>query len=622
MAKKTPEERAEEYRASVQNYAQEHGVSTEEAEQKIRERAAAAKAQSRAQNVSTAEDAKKAANLETAQQHLDGMRREMTTAERDYATITLDYEKLRSAQPDAAESSLVKQAITTRFGKEGGAKIEQHIIRDAYNGHVAKMGDHLIQASEQLEKAGLQELASKLIGSENKHIELMVDLRHELVHPNRSQKRQKDASVPDIAKKAEPALNSLVDEVKNTPFPPEKEALKAQILEKIESAGKENQILATTSPTEPRPLLASDLTAATEMKEIRAGGYGGPIKALMKKSGYQMEQHRFPHQPANDPPVLVFPNTTPGEHPVDMAQNRRDNLSHGRADSPEPPGALERTRTGDTIHDKLPPTLDQLHAAPPVRQQGQGTQQAQAPSTNTDIATAQTPPAEPPVQQAPASALSSAAENVPEVAAGASRLAPVVKYGGAALMGAGVAVEAGTEGYHAYKDGKGAGAIAGAATVGALKGAVDTVAPGLRTGYDDVIGQKDMTRFDRMLNAAHDATGTVTMGATGVTMAGVETGPFDLGPAAVAGVAGIANLGTNLLKAGVKVTGMAGKDQDGGYVYEGIVGGYELAKAGVIKLGHLISGGEDVHPSAPPVSSKTQMTPATAPETVTQQQHR
>ncbi len=168
----------------------------------------------------------------------------------------------------------------------------------------------------------------------------------------------------------------------------------------------------------------------------------------------------------------------------------------------------------------------------------------------------------------------------------------LAKAAGPALLAAGPVLNAGMQGYQAYAQGKGAGGVALATGHGALAGAVDTIAPGARTGYADVIGSKgkDLSVVDRILNGASDATQSVAVTASGVTLAGVESGPLDIAPAAVAAVSGIANIGVNLAKAGLKVTGLAGKDQDAGYIYDGVALGVHLAEAGVDKIRHLFGG--------------------------------
>ncbi|MGB9152349.1 MAG: hypothetical protein WCD70_04595 [Alphaproteobacteria bacterium] len=145
--------------------------------------------------------------------------------------------------------------------------------------------------------------------------------------------------------------------------------------------------------------------------------------------------------------------------------------------------------------------------------------------------------------------------------------AKVGRYGGLGGHAAGALIEGGTNGYQAYAHGGSPRQIASATGIGVAYGAVDTALPGARSGYADVIGRGNITWVDRALNAASDATTTVATGASVATAAGVETGPFDILPATVSFVAGASNVGVNVLKAGLKVTGLAGKNQDGGYIY-------------------------------------------------------
>jgi hypothetical protein len=51
--------------------------------------------------------------------------------------------------------------------------------------------------------------------------------------------------------------------------------------------------------------------------------------------------------------------------------------------------------------------------------------------------------------------------------------------------------------------------------------------------------------------------------------AGVITIPAIVPTAAATLISGVANLGINAAKGVLKVTGLAGKDQDGGYIYDG-----------------------------------------------------
>jgi hypothetical protein len=130
-----------------------------------------------------------------------------------------------------------------------------------------------------------------------------------------------------------------------------------------------------------------------------------------------------------------------------------------------------------------------------------------------------------------------------------------------------------------------------------------------------VIGRKDITAVDRVLNAVDHLSGTATA-VGGVAMAGEAVGvvtlPAEIPTAVVTGVAGLTNLGANLVKAGLKVTHLAGQDQDGGYIYNGISWAVE-------KASHLVSGGESVpHGTAPHEVVKSATTPP-APQPSLQQ---
>ena len=184
-------------------------------------------------------------------------------------------------------------------------------------------------------------------------------------------------------------------------------------------------------------------------------------------------------------------------------------------------------------------------------------------------------------------------------------------------------------GMEASKEGKGAGGIAKAAAVGVGHGVVDTYLPGARDGYSDVIGHKDLTVFDRVLNGADHLSATVFAGSMTVTGAaavatavGVPTtgpgaiipGAVTAGAAVVDAVSGLTNLGVNGVKAVTKVTGLAGKDQEGGYIYD--AGKWAVKRVGGLGswayhgIGHLFGGGNKATepsasalPSSPPSSA-------------------
>ncbi len=125
--------------------------------------------------------------------------------------------------------------------------------------------------------------------------------------------------------------------------------------------------------------------------------------------------------------------------------------------------------------------------------------------------------------------------------------------------------------YSAYEEWKKGGSNFDIAT-SAGKGFVDGIAPGASSGYSDVIGSGNRTYFDRFLNGLDHATGTAAAiggAAIGIEALGVVTAPAAIPTAFATGIAVLGNVGVNVIKAGVKVTGYAGRDQDGGYIYEG-----------------------------------------------------
>jgi hypothetical protein len=132
-------------------------------------------------------------------------------------------------------------------------------------------------------------------------------------------------------------------------------------------------------------------------------------------------------------------------------------------------------------------------------------------------------------------------------------------------------VEGATESYQDYQKDHSVIDAAGGAVVGAGKGVIDTFLPGAREGYSDVVGSGNMTALDRTLNAASDFTGTATaIGSTALVAetAGVVSIPATIPTGIVTFAAGMSNLGINAVKGVLKATGYAGKDQDGGYLYD------------------------------------------------------
>lgn len=166
-------------------------------------------------------------------------------------------------------------------------------------------------------------------------------------------------------------------------------------------------------------------------------------------------------------------------------------------------------------------------------------------------------------------ALSESTAGIQEGAAGLGKLAKFVApvaLGTAPLVeGVGGAVEE-------YKQSGSALDAAGGGIKGAGKGVVDTFLPGAREGYSDIAGGGDRTMLDRALNAVSDASGTATAVGSAAVLAegaGVLTIPATIPTGTATVLAGITNLGVNAAKGVLKATGLAGKDQDGGYIYEG-----------------------------------------------------
>jgi hypothetical protein len=162
--------------------------------------------------------------------------------------------------------------------------------------------------------------------------------------------------------------------------------------------------------------------------------------------------------------------------------------------------------------------------------------------------------------------------DAPAPSEGISTLGKVAKYLAPLALTIGAVVEGSSSAYEAYKKNGSALDVGTAAVEGVGEGIADTFLPGARSGYNNVVGDGKLNWADRLLNAADDATGTATaIGSAAVVAetAGVVTIPATIPTGAATIIAGISNLGVNVAKGALKVTGLAGQDQDGGYIYDG-----------------------------------------------------
>jgi hypothetical protein len=150
-------------------------------------------------------------------------------------------------------------------------------------------------------------------------------------------------------------------------------------------------------------------------------------------------------------------------------------------------------------------------------------------------------------------------------------IAPVAKFIAPVGLAALPVIEGVADGCEEYRKGGSALETTESALGGLGKGILDTYLPSARNYYSDVTGGK-RTGFDRFLNAASDATATgFAIGATAtvVETAGMISIPATIPTVIATGVAGLSNFGINAIKGVIKVTGLAGRDQDGGYIYDG-----------------------------------------------------
>jgi hypothetical protein len=175
------------------------------------------------------------------------------------------------------------------------------------------------------------------------------------------------------------------------------------------------------------------------------------------------------------------------------------------------------------------------------------------------------PPPQPPVNASAANSELSLFGKAAKV------ITPVVKFMAPVGLAALPVIEGVVDGYQEYRKGGSALETTESALGGLGKGILDTYLPSARNYYSDVTGGK-RTGFDRFLNAANDVTATgfaVGATATVVETAGVISIPATIPTAIATGVAGLSNFGINAIIGIVKVTGLAGQDQDGGYIYDG-----------------------------------------------------
>jgi hypothetical protein len=173
--------------------------------------------------------------------------------------------------------------------------------------------------------------------------------------------------------------------------------------------------------------------------------------------------------------------------------------------------------------------------------------------------------------------------DAPATGSGATALGRLARVAAPVALAALPTIEGLYDGYQNYKNGGSALDVAEGTVGGIGKGVADTFLPGARNGYADVVGG-DKTFVDRFLNAASDATGTATaIGSAAVVAetAGVISIPAAIPTGFATIVAGLSNLGINATKGALKVTGLAGTDQDGGYIYDG-------AKAAVNEVNYLM----------------------------------
>ena len=110
-------------------------------------------------------------------------------------------------------------------------------------------------------------------------------------------------------------------------------------------------------------------------------------------------------------------------------------------------------------------------------------------------------------------------------------LAPFAKVIAPIGLAAPTVIEGAIGGYHEYENGGNVVDTTGSVLEGMGKGLIDTYLPSARNYYGDVIGNGQITGFDRFLNAANDATATGF--AVGVTATGLETIGLVSIPAAV-----------------------------------------------------------------------------------------
>lgn len=537
-------------------------------------------------------------------QNLGFIRKHLEVAEKTYPVVLKQYDQLHIENPQLPVAEKVAQAIQ----QVGGARAEQlaqSIAQDADHMRMFRAGENIAVARKALSNANLEHLAVDLLTS-NPNIEDVKITRDALRHSEAINRGVPSADYPKVAQAANAEIDQFVTKLQAAPItdmqrPGVQQAL-GQLAEAQGNLGQFNspEGYRLSNPADLTPALVE---SATLRHEIRAGNHAKLMKTAGQKLGY-------PYAPAmtSQGRKMMAPNVAAGEHVTDAIQLRGNEIAHNDL-NPQIPTAIERANKGELLLDRLPADRLALEKELENLAQGKATRLSQAandpvymqaampqPASSSSAAVG-TSPAVPAVnaEPLPPSTTPDVAKVLTEEASAAGEAGALARMG--KMTAVGVVVGAGVEIYKSVKAGDDALTLTEKGAIGAVHGAVDTVVPGMRNGYDDVVGKKDLTWVDRTLNATHDASATTAVAASGATALGVETGPLDIVPAAVAGGAGVVNLGANLLKAGVKVTGLAGKDQDGGYVYDGVALAYAGLEKGASwtasKIDGLISGGQD-----------------------------
>lgn len=460
-----------------------------------------------------------------AQTHLDAARAHTAVAEKTYGDIAKEYDRLRASESNLSPREALNQSITNLYGDKA-PEIAEQIARDADRMRIFNAGEEFVQAYTDLKKAGLNSVNNRL-GKARTLLDDIKDTRNALTHPDQKIDKLPDADFPQAAETATKYIQQELETLRTTLVSSDKMAARDDGIQHLERMQQE--LGGFNKPggyrlSQSGDLMPEDLAKATQMQEISAGTQVAITKSILKEEGQAFDTHTFRNAKE---PMDVIPGTVPGEHPVDALHVRRDDLAH-LDPKPEHPGALERARTGNYLSDQLPVDAYKITVLPQKFAHA-----ANDPDFN--VTERKVPSA-----SGGAVELESAAR-APEL----SNATPL-KIAGVVAM-AGLAMDGGQAANNSIKagDGKVTATAKGLARIN--DDIQEMVLPHAHSGLDNILSKEGYTGLDRSLNMVDLSTRAASFSSP---------------------VAASVNFGANLAKAGVKLYGLGGQKQDGGYVYD------------------------------------------------------